>query len=32
VGRVQALQHRALLALRLALTGEPDPAPGEVAE
>jgi RNA polymerase sigma-70 factor, ECF subfamily len=29
LGRVQALQHRALLALRLALTGEPEPEPVE---
>jgi RNA polymerase sigma-70 factor (ECF subfamily) len=29
-GRVQALQHRALLALRRALAPEPDPAPGSL--
>ena len=29
LGRVQALQHRALLALRLALDGEPEIAPTE---
>jgi len=29
LGRVQALQHRALLALRLALDGEPEAAPIE---
>jgi RNA polymerase sigma-70 factor, ECF subfamily len=29
LGRVQALQHRALLALRLALNGEPEVAPAE---
>jgi RNA polymerase sigma-70 factor, ECF subfamily len=28
LGRVQALQHRALLALRRALAGDPDPAAG----
>ncbi|MDQ6917986.1 MAG: sigma-70 family RNA polymerase sigma factor [Candidatus Dormibacteraeota bacterium] len=32
MGRVQALQHRALLALRRALAGEPEPASAEVAE
>jgi RNA polymerase sigma-70 factor, ECF subfamily len=33
LGRVQALQHRALLALGRALAGEPEPAePAEVAE
>lgn len=34
LGRVQALQHRGLLALRRALTGEPDPTPegGELAD
>ena len=30
VGRVHALQHRALLAIRRALITEPDPAPAEV--
>src|SRR5258708_21410614 len=30
VGRVQALQHRALLALRRALALEPDPQPGSL--
>jgi RNA polymerase sigma factor (sigma-70 family) len=30
LGRVQALQHRALLALRRALEEEPQPAPAEV--
>jgi RNA polymerase sigma-70 factor (ECF subfamily) len=30
VGRVQALQHRALLALRRAVSGEPDPSAAEM--
>jgi RNA polymerase sigma-70 factor (ECF subfamily) len=30
LGRVHALQHRALLAIRRTLTREPDPAPAEV--
>jgi RNA polymerase sigma-70 factor (ECF subfamily) len=32
LGRVQALQHRGLLALRRALSGEPDPTPVEATQ